>query len=206
MSNKESEIPIEDRQPQQEPERLAIDGEVDSWINNASSDLPDTLMTSKVVMGKPRNKKVNVGKQHGEDVDFTIERTTAEVIGEKIDGTLHSRPATPEEWGGGLETISKAEAQSMVEDEDLPRTHKAATHNEPFDPHTSRDPALLRDYFKRIGFSDEEIDAFIPGWTRTEPQTKEEVRSGIEWERENRMQGADEIISQATKTSADTSR
>lgn len=180
-----------------------VNGEVDSWINTTSSDLPDTSMTSKVVVGKPRNKIVNVGKQNGKDVYRKKKRTAAEVVGQKIDGTIYSRPATPEEWGGGLETISKAEAQSLVED--LPSTHKAATHNEPFDPHTSRDPALLREYFLRIGFSDEEIDAFIPGWTRTEPQTKEEVRAGIEWERENRMQGADDIIQNATESYLKTS-
>lgn len=56
-----------------------------------------------------------------------------------------------------------------------------------FDPHTSRDLSQLRKYFKGLGFEDPEIDGFIGNWTRTDPQSMKEVRSGIEWERANRL-------------------
>ncbi len=48
---------------------------------------------------------------------------------------------------------------------------------------------VLRSYFRSLGFSPEEIEPIVENWSRNTPQTPEEIRQGLKWERENRLRG-----------------
>jgi len=52
-------------------------------------------------------------------------------------------------------------------------------------PSKSSDPKVLMRYFTEIlGFSAEEAGPMVTNWARVEPQTDQEIRDGILWERE----------------------
>jgi len=59
-------------------------------------------------------------------------------------------------------------------------------------PGKSRDPKALLNYFIELGFTPEEGQSLVPNWSRTEPQTMEEVRQGILDERGAREAQADQ--------------
>jgi hypothetical protein len=63
---------------------------------------------------------------------------------------------------------------------------------ESFDPHTSNDPQQLTPYFLDLGFTAEEIPQLIVNWSRSTPQTDEEVREGVLAERTRRDSATDE--------------
>ncbi|MFH2019252.1 MAG: hypothetical protein ABII80_01370 [bacterium] len=57
----------------------------------------------------------------------------------------------------------------------------------PNNPAKSTDPEVLRKYFLDLGFTLEEAEPMIRNWSRTNPQTMEEVREGVLVERERRL-------------------
>lgn len=59
-------------------------------------------------------------------------------------------------------------------------------------PGKSRDPDVIRSYLLSLDlFSPEAIEALVLNWSRTVPQTPEEVKQGIFDEREARLITAD---------------
>ncbi|MGD8744143.1 MAG: hypothetical protein PVJ52_00925 [Candidatus Woesebacteria bacterium] len=58
--------------------------------------------------------------------------------------------------------------------------------SEKINPAKSRNPEVIQVYLESLGFTTDEATSLIPNWTRVKPQTMEEVRQGIEWEREGR--------------------
>jgi hypothetical protein len=64
-------------------------------------------------------------------------------------------------------------------------------------PAKSTDPEVLRKYFvDTLGLTPEEAEPMIKNWSRTEPQSMEEVRAGVQWERENRLASSEKWASQ----------
>lgn len=65
----------------------------------------------------------------------------------------------------------------------------------PDNPAESKDPKALMKYFVEIlNHTPEEAESIVKNWLRTKPQTMEEVKKGVDWERENRLASYEEGI------------
>ncbi len=128
MSNKEGEIPIEDRPPQQELDRSDVNGEVDSWINGPPSDLLDSTSGTPVIgIGNPFEQDtgiIHIGLD--EVVDLPSEfRHTKQTFELKPDGEFGAYPTALSDVDQ-LPTMYKHDMQTHIP-EKLPKVYKKSS-------------------------------------------------------------------------------